>query len=237
MPGAESQLDSRSADPAQSAPPIRTIFVTGYAGFVGSALRARLARGAWHVRGLARQQPRANDQSITVGDLLVPDTYQSSLVGVDAVVHLAAQTGKARARDYWKVNRDGTSALLAACKRAGVKQILHVSTIAAGFSDRRYYPYAQSKLAAEALVRESGLAYTILRPTIVLGATSPLWSTLSRMARLPFIPLPQGTRPVSVQPVHVNDVARAIEIVLEASRFEGETLDVGGQTRKASQIS
>ena len=109
-----------------------------------------------------------------------------------------------------------------------MKQILHVSTIAAGFSDRRYYPYAQSKLAAEALVRESGLAYTILRPTSVLGATSPLWSTLSRMARLPFIPLPQGTRPVSVQPVHVNDVARAIEIVLEASRFEGETLDVGG---------
>jgi nucleoside-diphosphate-sugar epimerase len=205
----------------------RTILVTGSSGFVGRTLRTCLADAPWRVLGMTRSA-RAADADLVFGDLLAPEIYRNALKGVDAIVHLAALTGKASTRDYWRVNVEGTRALLAACKEAGVGHILYVSTIAAGYSDRRHYAYAESKLAAEALVRDSGLAFTILRPTIVLGADSPIWATLCRIVRLPIIPLPQGARAVHVQPVDVRDVARAIKIVLTDWHFQGETLDIGG---------
>ncbi|MBC2665151.1 NAD(P)H-binding protein [Novosphingobium flavum] len=206
-----------------------TLFLTGGSGFIGSALRARLAQGAWDLRCLSRQAPAADDGTAYVtGDLLSPETYRDALSGADVAVHLAASVGKVSPKEHWRVNLEGTRALIGACRQSGVSHILHVSTIAAGYPDQAFYPYAQSKAAAEALVRESGLAFTILRPTVVLGPRSPAWASLRRIARLPVIPLPQGARAVRIQPVDVDEVARAIAIVLDEWRFAGETLDVGG---------
>src|SRR5579863_9228217 len=206
---------------------IQTIFLTGGSGFIGRTLRARLAGGPWRIRGLTRHQAEV-DGDLALGDLLEPDSYRDRLRGADAVVHLAASTGRSPEADQWRTNVEGTRALLAACRDAAVDRILHVSTIAAGYSDKRHYSYAQSKLAAEALVRDSGLGFTILRPTIVLGTDSPIGQTLGRIAGLPLIPLPQGERPVMVQPVDVSDVARGVEIVLAERHFQGEVLDLGG---------
>jgi len=207
----------------------KTIFLTGGGGFVGKALRARLVHTGWRVLRLTRsKEDAAADDSAVLGDLLDPKPYSQALNGVDVVVHLAAITGKASPKDYWAANVDGARALLEACKAAGVPRFLHVSTIAAGYADRRFFPYANSKLAAEELVRASGLAFTILRPTVVIGPGSPVWDSLQKIARLPVIPLPQGKQPVRTQPVDVRDVARAIEIVVAKGPFEGEILDVGG---------
>ena len=103
------------------------------------------------------------------------------------MVHLAALTGRAAPEEYKRVNVDGTSVLLQACKAAKVRRFLHVSTIAAGYPDQRYYPYATTKAQAESLVRESGLDLAIVRPTLVLGEKSPIWNTL--------VPIPEGRRP------------------------------------------
>lgn len=208
-----------------------TIFITGARGFIGSAVTPRLIEAGWRVKGLARGSvPAGSDARVEwiAGDLLEPDSYRAALSGVDVVVHLAAATGKDAPRRYRTVNVDGARALIEAARDAGVGRFLHVSTIAAGYADQRHYPYASTKAEAEELVKESGIAHTILRPTLVLGEGSPIWATLQRIARLPVIPLPQGARPVRVQPVHVNDVARAIVLLLEAGRFDGETFDVGG---------
>lgn len=207
----------------------QTIFLTGGSGFVGSALRRRLAEGPLRVTGLARKMAGGmTPPDYVIGDLLDPETYREKLAGADVAVHLAALTGKASKAQYWQANAEGTRALLEACRQAGVKRIVYISTIAAGYSDQQYYSYAQSKAAAEELVRASGLSFTILRPTLVLGENSPIWETLTKIAKLPVIPLPQAARPVQVQPVLVDDVARAIETVLVEGRDEGETLDVGG---------
>ena len=83
------------------------------------------------------------------------------------------------------------------------------------------------KTKAEAVVKESGLEFVIIRPTIVLGERSPIWKTLSKIAGLPVIPMPQGC-PVRVQPIHVDDVVRGIQRLLACDRFEGEVLELGG---------
>jgi len=212
----------------------QSVFVTGAGGFIGRALVSRLVASADRkVKCLTRQaapESAAGNGKVqaVIGDLLDDSRYKSALAGADVVVHLAAATGRAAPAEYSRVNVEGTRTLVRACKDAGVRRLLYVSTIAAGYPDQRYYPYARTKAEAEAIVRQSGLAFTIVRPTIVLGGRSPIWKTLSGIARLPLIPLPQGRRPVAVQPVHVDDVVRGIELILDADRFAGETFDLGG---------
>jgi nucleoside-diphosphate-sugar epimerase len=212
---------------------LRHIFVTGASGFIGKNLIQRHAVLANRkIRILTRlataeHEPRDGSVERVVGDLLKSETYQEALVGCDAVVHMAAATGRATPEEYHRVNVEGTRKLLQACKTAGVSKFLHVSTIAAGYSNQRYYDYAKTKAQAEALVMESGLDYLIVRPTLVLGENSPIWKTLAKIAGLPIIPLPEG-QPVLVQPIEVNDVVRGIEHLLARERFDGEILELGG---------
>lgn len=212
----------------------QSIFVTGAGGFIGQGLVRKLAlSGNRTLKVLVRRpsgETTTRDGSVQeiVGDLLEPDTYRAALQGCDTVVHLAAATGRATPKDYARINVDGTRALLDACKAAGVRRFLHVSTIAAGYADQSYYPYAKTKAEAEQLVRQSGLEFAIIRPTLVLGEKSPIWNTLLKISKLPIVPLFEGARQVSVQPVHVDDVVRGLVLLLDRDRFGGEVLEVGG---------
>jgi NADH dehydrogenase len=212
----------------------QSLLVTGGSGFIGRALVSRLtASRKYSLRLLTRQATSEFDTAVCppiqiVGDLLDSSTYQKKVEGCDIVVHLAAATGRAAPREYSRVNVEGTQTLLKACKVAGVRKFVHVSTIAAGYADQSFYSYAKTKAEAEAAVRDSGLDHAIIRPTIVLGPHSPIWNTLLKIAKLPLIPLPQGRRPVMIAPIHVHDVARALEVLLESGRLNGEILDVGG---------
>ncbi|MFN3746386.1 MAG: NAD-dependent epimerase/dehydratase family protein [Hyphomicrobiaceae bacterium] len=210
------------------------IFVTGGGGFVGQSLIRKLSScDEWSVAVLVRRrrsEPGSQGHRFRqiTGDLLEPASYREALTGCDTVVHLAAATGRAAPGDYERVNVEGTRVLLQACRAAGVRRFLYVSTIAAGYPDQRYYAYAKTKAEAERLVRQSGLEFVILRPTLVLGEKSPIWNTLVKIAKLPVVPLFEGRRPVSVQPIHVDDVVRGIMLLLESEHFTGEVLELGG---------
>ena len=211
------------------------IFVTGASGFIGQTLLRRCAGSDDYSFTVLTRRPLPElaakaDPRQVVGDLLDRDVYQPTLTGCDAVVHLAASTGRASPKDYQRVNVEGTRVLLEACKAAGVRRFLYVSTIAAGYPDQSHYPYAKTKAEAEALVRQSGLEFAIIRPTLVLGADSPIWNTLIKIAGLPVVPLFEGARPVRVQPIHADDVARGIALLLDSGRFEGELLELGGRS-------
>jgi nucleoside-diphosphate-sugar epimerase len=212
----------------------QSIFVTGAGGFIGQGLVRKLAASADYSLKVLTRRPRSDTTSQEgspeeiVGDLLEPDTYRDALRGCDTVVHLAAATGRATPKDYERVNVAGTRVLLDACKAAGVRRFLHVSTIAAGYADQSYYAYAKTKAEAERLVRESGLEFVIVRPTLVLGEKSPIWNTLLKITKLPVVPLFEGARPVSVQPIHVDDVVRGLVRLVESESFKGEVLELGG---------
>lgn len=160
------------------------------------------------------------------GDLLDPKTYEEELDGVETVVHLAASTGSAAPGHLERVNVGGTFDLLGACKRKGVRQFLHVSTIAVKYTNQKN-AYAQTKAQAEALVSSSGIPHTIIRPTIVLGRNSPAWHIFKRIAKFPIIPLPNGGR-VDIQPLHVDELSDGMQLLLSANRFEGEIMELGG---------
>lgn len=215
----------------------RTLFLTGASGFVGRSLLPRLAplraagggREGWDVRALSRNVGAAGHKSVRYvqGDLLRSADWADALRGVDACVHLAAMTGKARPEEYRRINVEGTRELVDACSRAGVKRFVHVSTIAATYPETEAYPYARTKADAERVVRESDLDWAILRPTIVLGKRSPVGKALLKLAGLPLIPM-FGDGAVKVQPIHVDDVAEAIATCLEAPELVRDAFDLGG---------
>ena len=161
------------------------------------------------------------------GDLLQPHTYRQALTASTVVVHLAATTGRAPKHQHFRVNTLGTETLLTECQSAGVRRFLFVSSIAAAFPDRRGYHYAEAKLHAEEAVRRSNIAFAILRPTMILGPGSAVLAGLQKLALLPVVPV-FGDGRTLVQPLHVDDVVRAIIDVVEKDRFENATYEIGG---------
>ncbi len=204
-----------------------TVFLTGGTGYLGRRLIPRLTRAGHTVIALART-PGAAIPSVewVQGALEAPDGYRAALARCSVVLHCAARTGKARAAEFEQSNVGGTRALLEAAKAAGVARVVHVSTIAVRYPALSGYPYGQSKLAAEQVVKDSGLAYTIVRPTIILGPGAGIWASLSKLAGAPFIPM-FGPGTARVQPIHVDDVADALVDVVARAPDERE-IDLGG---------
>jgi NADH dehydrogenase len=161
-------------------------------------------------------------------DLAEPASYRDALAGAETVMHVAATTGKARPAVYERNNVQATRALLEASAAAGVARFVFISSIAAAFPDRRYYPYAESKIAAEAAVKASTLTTLIVRPTMILGEGSPVQAGLARLGRLPLIPM-FGSGKVLVQPIDVADLVRLlVGLVREPAPPSGTVLEVGG---------
>ncbi len=212
----------------------RRLFVTGGNGFVGRHLLLRLGPATVSRRVCLIRRPEALDSDIrqlpglecVTGDLLEPAAYSHALAGCDTVVHLAGLTGKASCDDIFRINRDGTQALVRACVDQKVRNFLFVSSIAAGWL-ARHYPYADAKREAERQVSQSGLRFTIVRPTPVFGAGSPIWASLARLARLPISPI-FGNGSARLQPIDVDDLADCLHDLVVEERFAGETLDLGG---------
>ncbi len=156
-----------------------------------------------------------------------PERYASHLGPTTIVIHLAARTGAAPPKAYIETNVEGTRALVEAAETQRVAGFLHVSSIAAGLADTSGYPYAESKRAAEAVVRGSSLRWTILRPTVVLGTDSPIWHKLRTLARAPLLVVP-GAGTARMQPIHIDDLVRVLLRVISEDRFDGRTHEVGG---------
>src|SRR5262245_58753746 len=211
-----------------------SLFVTGASGFIGRRLLARLTPERYdRIYCLTRKESKTlrtfEESHITwlQGSLFDSDRYEHCLDPGVAVVHLAADTGKAPAERHFSVNCDGTRHLAARCRERQVKNFLYVSSIAANYRDKSHYYYAQSKLEGEEIVKQIGLNYTIVRPTIVLGKESPGWKALSRLARLRWVPM-LGDGTTRIQPIDVDDLIDAMMTIIEEQDFHDESFDLGG---------
>jgi NADH dehydrogenase len=214
----------------------RKIFMTGATGVVGRGLLARLAgdkRSAGKdmppVIALSRNVSAFPEPGVrfVMGRLGEPEGWRGALEGVTEFVHMAALTGKAKPADYERVNVEGTRVALDECAKAGVRRFLFISSIAATYPDIARYPYARSKLAAEALVRASGLDWAIVRPTIVLSRRAKQWHNMEALAGLPIVPL-FGDGAVKIQPIHADDLGECLNTWIEDPSLVRDTFELGG---------
>lgn len=189
------------------------VALTGLTGFLGRhAATALLERGV-AVRALVRRGraiPAATTGlEIVEGDL--EDRYALGRLceGAAAVVHCAGAVTALGARDFVRVNGEGTRAVADAAFHAGVRTFVHVSSLAA--REPTLSPYAASKAAGETAARHAAgpMSLRIARPPAIYGpgdrATLPLVAALLR----PIVVLPGRTKS-RLSLLHVRDAAEAL---------------------------
>lgn len=187
----------------------KVALVTGGTGTLGRRVVPRLQARGCEVRVLSRHSREAKDGvQFVSGDLDTGAGIDDAVAGVDIIVHCAGSN---------KGDEVKTVTLVKAAARAGVRHLVYISVVGAdripvvSGADRAMFGYFASKRAAERVVIESGIPWTMLRATqfhdlILLVA--------QQMARLPVIPLPSGYR---FQPIDADEVAaRLVELALSA---------------------
>ncbi|HEV7367402.1 MAG TPA: NAD(P)-dependent oxidoreductase [Gemmatimonadales bacterium] len=200
--------------------------VTGATGFVGSHLVEALRRSGVEVTALARSPMKASAltaQGVRVvrGDLHDPAALESASHDQEVIYHVAGVVAARGEAEFLLANREGTQNVVAAAERSGQPRFVLVSSLAAGGPAPRGSPltgreppkpvtaYGRSKLAAEQVVRQSGLPWSIVRPPIVYGPRDREVLKIFRIARLGIAPVfGDGSQELSA--VHAADLANAL---------------------------
>lgn len=212
--------------------------VTGGTGYVGRHVcRALIARGVLPrllVRPGSEGKIPADIRSacrVTLGDATVREDVENAAQGTDAIVHLVGIIRELPARGvtFERLHVQATRNVVAAAKRWEIDRVVHMSALGArpGGPTR----YFDTKGRAEEIVRESGLAWTILRPSVIFGPGDRFVNELARIIRMaPAIPVP-GDGSYRLQPVFAGDVAKGFADAVIRRDLAGRAFDVGGPER------
>jgi nucleoside-diphosphate-sugar epimerase len=201
------------------------VLVTGGTGFVGGHLIDVLLAQGLHVTALVRSTEKARSLAergvvLVVGDLLDLPALDRAAARQDLVFHVAGLVAARSEAELLEVNREGTRRLVQAAEAAGVPRLLFVSSLAAGGPaldtplrgpepSNPVTGYGRSKLAGEDVVRESGLAWTIVRPPVVYGPGDKEMLRVFKAAALGFAPVfGDGSQRLSL--VYGPDLAAAL---------------------------
>jgi uncharacterized protein YbjT (DUF2867 family) len=212
-----------------------SVLVLGGTGFVGRALCEQLTRqlGAGvRITVPTRRLQHARDlQSLPGVTVLQADVFKDLprlVPGHDAVVNLIAiLQGSAAAFEH--VHVELPRRIAAAMHAAGVRRLVHVSAL--GVAEHAPSRYLRSKAAGEAVLQvaaqTSGLELTLLRPSLLFGDGDRSVNLFAALQQL-FPVMPLGGAAARLQPVWVQDLARALVEVLLRREAVGQTYEIAG---------
>jgi len=207
------------------------VLVTGATGFLGRRVVPALVERHHQVRCLVHTPgrervfpPRTVD--IQYGNVLNPEALAAAFNSVDVVVHLVGTIRRRNRNTYDQINRQGVANVVAAAKEARVKHLVLVSVI--GASGNPGYPYLYSKWRGEQEVLNSGLSYTIVRPSILFGSGDEFLNTIAAMVKTFPLLVVAGSGRNRIQPIEVDDVARCIATAVDREDLRGTTIELGG---------
>lgn len=199
-----------------------TVLVTGATGLVGTRLLPRLVEAGIDCRALVRAGKTVPSGVTPVeGDIVDPQSLAAAVEGVEAIVHLAAVLRTPQPEQIWSVNLEGTRNLIAAVtEHAPQARFILASTglvynvdsprpslEADPVGPERDYP--ASKVAAEKLLKESGLNWSILRFGFVYGDNDGHIGQIPHIAQL--LKLHPANR---LSMIHHRDIATFVKMGL-----------------------
>lgn len=213
-----------------------TILVTGATGLVGERLVPRLLEAGFDCRLLLRAEKACPPGATAVtGDILDPSTLSEAVRGVSAIVHLAAVFRSPDTDLIWRSNLEGTRNLIAAAQSYAPDARLIMASTSNVYSKTSPRPgreaddvapqqaYPASKVAAEQLLRQSGLNWSILRFPFVYGDGD------GHLEMLPKHLVASGFHPANrMSTIHHRDIATAMRMAL-AGTFDGRVVNISDE--------
>src|SRR6267378_1750974 len=191
------------------------VLVTGGTGTLGRQV-VRLLRSTGHRARILSRHPRGHVDAVQ-GDLVSGAGLIKALSGMDAIIHAASATTqptRLRATDVV-----GTRRLLAMGREEHVRHVVFISVVGI---DGVAYPYYRAKLAAEAVVEENIIPWSILRATQFHSLMETFSAAFSKPPMFALVPFAWQFQPVDPSEV----AARLIEIVKQEPA--GRLPDFGG---------
>jgi len=212
------------------------VFITGGTGFVGrnilNAIRGKGIKITAFVRaGSEERLPFLEDVDVAYGDVTNPETLASAINEADAVIHLVGIIREYPSSNitFEKLHFEATQNIVKAAVDAGVKRFIFMS--ANGATQNGASAYQTTKWRAEQEVRNSGMDWTIFRPSVIFGDSEGLMEFTSEMAgvigRAPVTPV-FGNGLYKLDPVFVEDVAECFAGSLNNPEAVGKVFYLGG---------
>jgi nucleoside-diphosphate-sugar epimerase len=198
------------------------VFLTGGTGFTGSYVIPLLIQNGFQVRCLYRPTrdrsalPHQPDVEWVPGDVSDAESLSASMKWTDALVNIVS------------LGSSHADTIIRAAQIAGIQRAIFISTTAI-FTQLN----AESKkvrLEAEHAIQTSRLCCTILRPTMIYGGRRDrnMWRLIRFMRYSPIVPV-FGSGNHLQQPIHVNDVARAVVDCLKSDWTVGKCYNIAGE--------
>ncbi len=219
------------------------VLVIGGAGFIGRHLVASLAAAGLDVAVPSRRRERAKHLillptvDVVEADIMAPGVLERLCRGKHAVYNLVGILHSRRGRrdqrgpndygpDFARMHVELPLALVAACRAAGVRRLLHASAL--GASPSAPSEYLRSKgIGERALFAADDLDVTVFRPSVVFGPEDTFLNRFALLAKLvPVIGVPCPD--AKLQPVYVGDVARALHDALDEPGAIGKAYELCG---------
>jgi NADH dehydrogenase len=201
------------------------IAITGATGFVGSHLAARLTSEGHGVVRIARRA-RSDDAELVVSGLEDVDRLTQAFANCRAVAHCAGINREIGDQTYERVHVHGTHNVIEAAKRAGIEKIVLTSFLRARPDCGS--PYHESKWAAEDIVRNSGLDYTVLKAGVIYGRGDHMLDHLSHALHTFPVFATVGLEEKSIRPLAIEDLVHVMRAALIDRRMKRQTVAVLG---------
>ena len=202
------------------------IVVTGASGFVAKNLRKYLSEKNIKLISISRNDFKQfkNEQKI-VSKNYTENNLLSKIKNSDALIHLVGIGKQSIKIDYNAVNVEFTKHIVNLSKKAKIKKFIYFSGL--GVSPNTSLGYFISKYKAERLIVNSGLNYTIFRPSYIVGKDDLFTKYLKKQIKKGKIEIP-GSGTYSIQPIYINDVVKIIFQSIFQTKFKNKTLDLVG---------
>jgi uncharacterized protein YbjT (DUF2867 family) len=177
-----------------------------------------------------RRAGKAENVEFAAADVADAASVAAAIAGCDTIVNAVQFDGypienPRRGLTFERIDYGGTVALIEAAKTAGVANFIYISGASA--DENSAQPGFRAKGRAERVIRESGLSFAILRPSLVYGPGDKVVGTIAKALRFAPVMIVPGSGRQTLQPVIVDDVAACVALAV-GGLGRGGTLEVGG---------
>ena len=202
------------------------IVVTGASGFIAKNLRKYLSKENIELISISRKDfKNFNCETKIVSNNYKEKNLLKKIQNSDALIHLVGIGKQSISADYDMINTELTKHIVNLSKKARIKKIIFLSGL--GVSSNTSLGYFISKYNAEKQIINSGLDFTIFRPSYIVGKDDLLSKNLKNQIKSGEIIIP-GSGTYSIQPIHVSDVVKILFKSVSQLQFNNKIIDLVG---------